>query len=346
MPDIKDKKFVERLTLENSPVITEPWATFIYRGHAEDVELVGEMTNWQKQGLKLKPLAETGMKYYSLPFLTDTRIEYQFIINGEWQLDSLNPNRADNGLGGINNFFTMPRYKTCIWTTEDADIPQGRIESLSEGSSNDHQTGVYLPPQYDVASYRYPTIYFIGGQNYLEKTKVNFMVDNLIAAKRILPLLMVFLPPQDYSSDYQLNKYYVEYISQELVPKVDERYRTIGSPQSRAIAGAALGGRLAVSAASIHSEVWGSVLGQSVPFAANEQLFDELKQIEPKNIKWFLEVGRYEPMLEMNRRMKEMLASNGYRVGYKEVSAGHNWTHWRDALASGLMYFFPFSNAE
>jgi enterochelin esterase-like enzyme len=34
------------------------------------------------------------------------------------------------------------------------------------------------------------------------------------------------------------------------------------------------------------------------------------------------------------------LESKGYEVGYDEWSAGHNWTHWAEALADGVIFIY------
>ncbi len=344
MPDIRDKTFVERLKQENAPVITDHWATFIYRGNAADIELVGELTDWQKKGLKLRPLAGTEVKYYSMPFLSDARIEYKLIVNGEWQLDSLNPGRSNNGAGGLNNYFTMPRYRANEWAIENSKAPPGRIENISHAFGANRQIRVYLPPQYDSENESYPTIYFGDGIEYLERARVNLIADNLIAANRLRPLMMVCLAPLDRRKEYWMNRDYVDYLVNEVVPGIDAKYRTIREPESRAIAGAGLGGLTAAFAAHLHPEAFGNVLGQSSAFSVNDnQMMNDIENTERKNIKWFLEAGRYEALLERNRRMQELLEAKGYRVSYKELSAGQNWTHWQDALSAGLIYLFPNS---
>jgi enterochelin esterase-like enzyme len=345
MPDIRDKSFTERLSQENSPVIDDYWATFVYRGNAEDVELVGEMTGWQQRGLKLKPLVGTDVKYYSLPFLSDARIEYKFLVDGEWQLDSLNPQRNDNSEGGLNNYFTMARYRPSEWAMENPDNPPGRIENIGDELRANRQICIYLPPDYDSTEAHYPTIYFSNGIAYLERARVNLIADNLIAAPRICPLIMVCFASIDRKYDYWANRDYVDYLVGDLVPKIDAKYRTIKAPQSRALAGAAPGGLLAAFAAHLHSDIFGNVLGQSSAFSANDhQVIEDFEQSEKRDINWFLEAGRYEPLLESNRRMKAVLDAKGYAVRYRELSAGHNWTHWKDALSDGLIYLFP--NAE
>ncbi len=57
-------------------------------------------------------------------------------------------------------------------------------------------------------------------------------------------------------------------------------------------------------------------------------------------VRWFIEVGRFEGLLESNRAFRRILESRGYSVTYKEWQAGHNWTHWGDALADALPELF------
>ncbi len=127
---MSDKKFVEQLKFGPSPIITGQWVTFVYRGAGRDVELVGEMTDWDKRGVKLLYLNGTNSRYVSMKFPDDARIEYKYVVDKQWILDPLNQNRKDNGIGGENNFFTMPRYKATDYTRERDNIRHGRTVSL------------------------------------------------------------------------------------------------------------------------------------------------------------------------------------------------------------------------
>jgi hypothetical protein len=99
-PDVSDKNFVERLKFGPSPIINGQWVTFVYRGAGRDVELVGEMTDWDRRGLKLQYLNGTSSRYLSMKFPDDARLEYKFVVDGQWILDPLNQNQKDNGVGG------------------------------------------------------------------------------------------------------------------------------------------------------------------------------------------------------------------------------------------------------
>ena len=342
-PASTDKDFFEKLETSTSPMITNNWVTFIYRGKAKSVEMMGDLTGWGKQGVKLKKLPGKDIHYVSLQVADDARIEYKYLINGNWQLDPLNPNRNDNGVGGMNNFFVMPHYRPSEWASPSDESKHGRIEDLrAEIRGSKRQIRVYLPPDYDSSNEQYPTFYLGDGIEYIERAHINVIADNLIAARRLRPVIIVCIAPLDRMKEYWLNADYVNFLVNLLVPKVDAKYRTIQSPASRAIGGASLGGLISAYTAMRHPEIFGNVLGQSSAFWVNSmQMIHEVEKTFRKPVKWYLEVGRYEPLLNQNRRMRSLLQAKGYKVRYREVHAGHNWTHWRDTIDDGLTYFFP-----
>jgi enterochelin esterase-like enzyme len=343
-PSATDMNFVEQLKSGASPVIAGEWVTFVYRGDGRDAELVGEMTDWNKRGMKLIELAGTGVKYLSMKFPIDARIEYKYIVDDNWILDPLNPKKKDNGVGGENNFFAMPAYKPTIYTRERDGIARGNVETLDLPANSEGRkraARVYLPPGYAETNERYPAIYFGDGIEYIERARAGVIADNLIADRRMRPAIMVFLAPVDRNKEYWMNAAYVEWLVKELVPLVDSKYRTKATARHRAIAGASLGGLISAYAAFTHPEAFGSVLGQSSAFQVNGgRIIADFAASRRKPINIYLEVGRFEGLLDSNRKMKRTLEKKGYRIAYREVDAGHNWTHWSDWLADGLAYLF------
>ena len=55
----------------------------------------------------------------------------------------------------------------------------------------------------------------------------------------------------------------------------------------------------------------------------------------------WMDVGRYEWLLQSNREMHALLRSRGYDVTYNEYNAGHAYVAWRDDLVQGLQALFP-----
>ncbi|HEU4595609.1 MAG TPA: glucan 1,4-alpha-glucosidase [Pyrinomonadaceae bacterium] len=104
-------KLMERVkTATRSPLVEGEEVTFIYRGAAKRVEVVGDFTGWGLKSHVLREAPGAGAKSYTLRFPKGSRVEYKLIADGEWMLDPLNPDRNDNGVGGENSFFTTPGY--------------------------------------------------------------------------------------------------------------------------------------------------------------------------------------------------------------------------------------------
>src|SRR5215207_2151914 len=106
-------QLVERVkTAQSAPLVEGDRVTFVYRGAAKRVEVVGDFTGWAPRGhLMREPAGASNVRHYTLTFPPGARAEYKLIADGEWLLDPLNPNRNDNGVGGENSFFTMPGYR-------------------------------------------------------------------------------------------------------------------------------------------------------------------------------------------------------------------------------------------
>lgn len=323
-----------------SPIIEGNRAVFFYRGTARTVELVGDFTNWNRRGLVMTELAGTGIKYFVRDFATSARAEYKLIADGQWLLDPLNPDRIDNGIGGFNSFFAMPEYReTVIAGDEQArGIKLDALEIRSKLLDGARTLRVYLPPGYAQSSARYPVLYLQDGIEYQARARASLIAHDLIKEKRVAPFIIVFVVPADRMKDYWASDRFADFMASELVPFIDARYRTRAERNSRALMGASLGGVISVWTALRHAETFARVGGQSTSFQIdNERVVGALSRLEAmrresRPFKFYFDVGRMEPIKEVNRRVRVMLRAKGYSVAYAEAETGHNWTSWRERL--------------
>ena len=90
-------------------------------------------------------------------------------------------------------------------------------------------------------------------------------------------------------------------------------------------------------------EVFGRVLSQSGTFAMGEHdgvVFDLARHGPVRPLRIWMNAGRYEWLLDCNRRMHELLVEKGYDVVYGEYNGGHNYSSWRDSVGEGLEALF------
>jgi enterochelin esterase-like enzyme len=139
---------------------------------------------------------------------------------------------------------------------------------------------VYTPPGYGAsASQRYPALILLPGTPGDENDWtsgggfVDIMFDNLIAAGRMTPMIVVMHasdvldPPDNRRGDENLHAFETIVVN-ELVPIVKQRYRVRTDPQFWALAGLSLGGEFGMYVGLRHPELFGtiaSISGSLVP---------------------------------------------------------------------------------
>jgi enterochelin esterase family protein len=130
---------------------------------------------------------------------------------------------------------------------------------------------VYLPPDYEASDKKFPVVYCLTGFTGRGKMFLNDnaftpnlaqRLDNLIADETIKPMIAVM---PDCFTYYGGSQYinssatgnYEDYLTEEIVPFVDENFRTINDKNSRAVMGKSSGGYGALIMAMRHSDIFG-----------------------------------------------------------------------------------------
>ncbi len=130
---------------------------------------------------------------------------------------------------------------------------------------------VYLPPDYNDSNERYPAVYCLTGFTGRGKMLLNDnafspnmaeRMDRLIAAGTIRPMIVVM---PDCFTYYGGSQYinstatgrYEDHLIDEIVPYVDENFRTYADRHSRAVMGKSSGGYGALIMGMRHSDVFG-----------------------------------------------------------------------------------------
>ena len=90
-------------------------------------------------------------------------------------------------------------------------------------------------------------------------------------------------------------------------------------------------------------QVFGKVLSQSGAFTLPEHQFivmDLVRYLPGPNIEVFMDVGKYENLLEGNRELFALMMEHRYKVKYHEFSGAHNHTSWSNDIWRGLEGLF------
>lgn len=139
------------------------------------------------------------------------------------------------------------------------------------GDPSEREFPVYLPPSYQDSKKKYPVVYMLMGftGKGIMNLNVSFLSENiyqrlnrLIATKKMKEMIVVM---PDCITKYGGSQYinstatgnYENYILEELIPYIDDKFRTIASSKSRAVCGKSSGGYGAVILAMKNPDVFG-----------------------------------------------------------------------------------------
>jgi len=237
------------------------------------------------------------------------------------------------------------------------DVPHGavRIEWYFSKSTNKwRRIFIYTPPGYDQnTKLRYPVLYLQHGMGedesgWSNQGHENFILDNLIAAGKMKPMIVVnehgTVPdPATALADHQrwmADNPFTEFdgvVSRDLIPTIDARFRTIANREHRALAGLSMGGAEAMRLGLHHLDLF-AYIGLFSPAIGNVdpardyggKLLDANRQLR---LLW-IGIGTSDTMFFPGvRKMHETLESAGIHHVWLESDGAHTWTVWRKYLA-------------
>lgn len=162
------------------------------------------------------------------------------------------------------------------------------------GEDPNRKVSVYLPPNYDASTQRYPVIYYLHG--FMGKDNIfpqmQKILDEGIARQKIKPFIFVqadqhTLFEGSFYSNSSLTGNWDEFESKELVEYMDKNYRTLATRESRGIAGHSMGGYGAFKIGMLHPEVFSSIyalspglLAMVKEFGPNSNSFKEVQNVK------------------------------------------------------------------
>jgi enterochelin esterase family protein len=345
---------IRRALEAGNPVIHGNKATFIWQGDSAP-HLISDVHGWEDKPKPFKPTA--GQKTIwtcSLNLARDAYVEYAFYdpFTQEKILDPLNRNSVPNGMGSRNNFFYMPETMPSPFTLPRAEVRTGTITRHrvdTDFLQDDGERDVYLyKPRVPGAV---PLLVVYDGQDYLHRARLPTIVDNLIEENRIRPIAMAFLQNgrSRRNVEYLCSDATIAWLDREVLPLARKHLRLLNIDNHRGeygVLGASAGGLMSFYTGLRMPEIFGKVLCQSAVFSIDGRDFaavDLVRFGQGRDLKIWMDVGTLDDLLEDNRRMIALLDKRQYNVTYREFSAGHNYTAWRNDVWRGLEAMFPYT---
>jgi enterochelin esterase family protein len=341
-----------------NPIIRGDRVTWIWEGDSAP-HLISDMHGWDSKprpfrrvsgGPRLGPDRKIWSCSVTVP--RDAYVEYAFYepASHERFLDPLNERTVSNGVGDRNNFFYMPESAPSPFAVPRPGVRRGRVTRHRVGTGllqDDGGRDVYLyrPP----ASGAVPLLVVYDGYDYLRHGRLATIVENLIAAGRIQPVAIAFLQNgrSRRSVEYFCSDATIHWLEQEVLPLARKHLRLLdvaGQPGAYGVLGASAGGLMSMYTGLRMPEIFGKVLCQSGVFSLDGRDFavvDLVRYGQARENRIWMDIGTLDELLEDNRRMIALLDRRQYNVTYREFSAGHNYTAWRNDVWHGLEEMFP-----
>ena len=246
------------------------------------------------------------------------------------------------GCFGATNFFEVPGEGEDFWFLKD--VPHGDVQIRTYVSGvNGHvkKCYVYTPPSYDREPGRkYPVLYVQHGvgedeTGWIWNGKLNFILDNLIAEGKAREMIVVmccgyaFLKDEDpvfFPGDFGRE------IAENVIPFIEDHYRTAKGRSNRAMAGLSLGSAQATQFVARFQELFAHL---GVFSGMRDQ---EAQQILSRHEEYPMETvlmtaGAGEKGLDQAQKAyTDRFQALGVAGGQRCYPGYHEWHVWRASL--------------
>jgi enterochelin esterase-like enzyme len=286
---------------------------------------------------------ETGLWTCKIgPLVPDVYL-YYFNIDGVKVID---PNNSLVGIAAMPAFSILYVHDNGPSFYDAKNVPHGVISYHfyhSDVTKGERQLLVYTPPSYD-PSKKYPVLYLLGGSGDLAETwslhgLVNFIMDNLIAEGKAVPMIIVMPNNQVVNRNHPDHTNLTfplidEEFKKSIIPYVEKNYSVIKDRHGRAIAGLSMGGRHAQYVGLNNLDLFASVgiLSAAIPIDQTPALKDP--DINSKLDYLFVGAGPFEtnPTARhevLHNDLDKLKVKHEYYIG---GNGAHDLITWRHLL--------------
>ena len=262
------------------------------------------------------------------------------------------------------------------------------MESLSFFSNilgQEVKYSIALPEDYFKENRNYPVVYLLHGlgddeTSWLEYGQISQIADKAVHEKTIVP--MIYVMPQGFRS-YYTNEFagtfkYQDMFIQELIPLIDNKYRTLADRQHRATMGYSMGGFGALILPLKNPEVFGSCVPLSISIRTDQQymkedsagwnqqwgrifggmgaigndriteyykqnnpfqIFFQYDSSKPGRLKIYIANGDDEQTLcRSNEDLHILLRNKNISHEFRVLNGGHEFAFWRSCMPNALNF--------
>lgn len=207
-----------------------------------------------------------------------------------------------------------------------------------------------------------------------ERGQMRIVANKLLRSEEICEMIIVMPSAGQDEIHKHHNGYfnqpgwcYEDFFFQEMIPEVESKYHAGGDKQHRAIMGLSMGGGGSIGYAQHHPEMFSSCFAMSpwlenksdqVRKAKNEDdkfilLSDSVNKNSAidfvadadektisslKSVKWFIDCGDDDYLLDLSLRMYQLMREKGIKCELRVRDGQHDWEYWHVSLGMALPF--------
>jgi enterochelin esterase family protein len=300
--------------------------------------------------------------------------EYRFILDSVLMLDP-NNNAVTRDGSIIENRLLIPGKLGNLIAGEN--VPHGNVTAVWYSSptlGTIRRMYVYTPPGYEQGKNKYPVLYLLHGgggdeDGWISRGRANYIIDNLIASKAAVPMIIVITNGNPDAVSAPLDKpfnssstmtagigsmasgKFEESLVKDVVPYIESNYRVVPDADHRALAGFSMGGFQTQNITNNNPGMFNYIgvmsMGLFTGFGntnlnySKEKHVAQLKALMASNPKlYWIGIGKSDFLYPSVVNLRKLYDEVGLKYTYRETEGNHTWNVWRLYLTELAPQFF------
>lgn len=204
---------------------------------------------------------------------------------------------------------------------------------------------IYLPPCYDFKTgERYPVLYLLHGQGSIDDEWVRLgattSADYWITSGAVIPFIIVF--PDDRYWNLPPGAGFGDRLVHNIIPYVDDHFRTLADRDHRALGGLSRGGGWTVNIGLTHYELFGALGLHSPAVRVEDSAYVErwIRNLPPAE--WprvWIDAGDQDGELSSVRAFESLLSRYQVPHEWHLYTGDHSENYWRLHVAEYLLWY-------
>jgi len=259
------------------------------------------------------------------------------------------------------------------------------IDIASVVMNKTYKAAVVLPASYATGKGNYPVLYLLHGGGGHFRDWLNSTPDKMLVKNMSDQYNLIIVMPEGETFGWYLNSpvdkesQFETYITQEVIGKIDNTYRTVKDKKGRVITGLSMGGHGSLYLSSRHPDLFcaaGSMSGALDLYTANWKISPEfltrvnqgfqkligdttntalyasysvvnmVDRMKTNDVKLIIDCGVDDFLVEANRELHHRLVYNHTPHDYTERPGAHTWQYWENSLPYHIMFFYKVLKAN